>query len=92
MVNHVHLRDIRGEDLDLGPPTAQVDQDPVSGGNQTRLTSAQPNFTCPQGFINTGFHLTDRCTLLTQVKTPCSANSYSWLTNNPNALHVSHCH
>ena len=29
MVNHVHLRDIRGEDLDLGPSAAQVDQDPV---------------------------------------------------------------
>lgn len=27
VVNHVHLRDIRGEDLDLGTPAAQVDQD-----------------------------------------------------------------
>lgn len=61
------------------------------GGNQTRLTCAQPNLSCPQVFVNTGFQLTDRRTLLTQVKSPWSENSYSWLANNPNALHVS-CH
>lgn len=91
MVNHVHLRDIRGEDLDLGAPAAQVDQDPA-WGDQTRLTCAQPTLSCPQTLINTGFQLTDRRTLLTQVKTPCSENSYSWLANNPNALHVSRRH
>lgn len=26
VVDHVHLRDVRGEDLDLGPTTAQVHQ------------------------------------------------------------------
>ena len=43
MINHVHLRDIRGEDLDLGPPAAQVDQDPAWGGesDQTDLSPAQ---------------------------------------------------
>lgn len=29
MVNDVHLRDVRGEDLDLSPTTAQVHQSAV---------------------------------------------------------------
>lgn len=29
MINHMHLRDIRSKDLDLGSASAQVDQDPT---------------------------------------------------------------
>ena len=32
VVNHVHLRDVRSEDLDLGPRTAQVNQYPAQEG------------------------------------------------------------
>ena len=32
MVNHVHLRDVRSKDLDLGPRTAQMNQYPAQEG------------------------------------------------------------
>lgn len=42
VVNHVHLRDVRSEDLDLGPATAQVHQRPareeITPGSETGPT------------------------------------------------------
>lgn len=44
VVNHVHLRDVRSKDLDLGPTTTQVNQHPAQKEIRQALRHTRPRF------------------------------------------------
>lgn len=52
VVNHMHLRDIRSKDLDLGPSSAQVDQDPMW---RKSIMVKLPNVSC-RLILQVNFH------------------------------------
>lgn len=90
MVDHVHLRDVRGEDLDLSPTTAQVHQHAVWEGTKadsemcpTQLHLLTRSY--KRAFVKQDFSLTSGINALGMLTSHLLCKNLQSLAKDPNA-------